>query len=173
MNEALTLNGENHSPRVHAAKAVELENRRSQQSAKCSGQRGGDDEQGHPKGQFTLAIPSRQKVHERWHHPRLEEAEHEAHSTQIRKVGYKGVANGEEAKAHGDDGDEPPRPNKLAKDVARNLKDNVGDEEDGQGRVVVIAFEIEVLFEAGDAGVAWDSVSRQASPPPEASMWKY
>lgn len=66
----------------------------------------------------------------------------------------KGSANGRNAEAEGDDGDEPSWADPFAGNVGGNLEDDVADVEDGEDGIVVVARELEVLLQAGQAGVS-------------------
>lgn len=58
--------------------------------------------------------------------------------------GDKGGGHGAGAEAEGDGGDVPAGSDPFAGDVGGDLEDDVGDVENGQESVVVIALEVEV-----------------------------
>lgn len=53
--------------------------------------------------------------------------------------------------------DEPPRTDQFASHIGRDLEYDIGDVEDGEHPVVVIAFQVEVLFETGQLRVTCKS----------------
>lgn len=63
-------------------------------------------------------------------------------------------ANGANAKAERDGRNEPAGANPLAAHVGGKLKDDVGNVEDGQEEVVVVALEAKVLLKTGQARIA-------------------
>lgn len=66
----------------------------------------------------------------------------------------KSSANGANAKAERDGRNEPTGAKPLAAHVGGKLKDDVGNVEDGQEEVVVVALEAKVLLKPGQARIA-------------------
>ena len=56
---------------------------------------------------------------------------------------------------HHDDGQEYARSIFLEQDVGQRLEDGVGDEEDGEGRVVLAICQVEIFLQTVDFGVAY------------------
>ena len=72
-----------------------------------------------------------------------------------------GGADGADSEAEWDAGNEPARANPFTGHVGWDLEDNVGDVEDGENPVVVISFQVEILLETSEFGIAcnktlWD-----------------
>lgn len=65
-----------------------------------------------------------------------------------------GSADGHDSEKEGDGWNEPPRANGLACHVGRDLKEDVGDVEDRENDIVVVARKAEVLLETCELGVA-------------------
>ena len=63
-------------------------------------------------------------------------------------VVHKPSADGADTETEGDRRDVPPRADPFAGHVGRYLEDDVGDVEDGQDRVVVVAFQTEIPLES-------------------------
>lgn len=68
-----------------------------------------------------------------------------------------GGEDGAEAEAERDGGQIPAGTDELAQHVRRNLKDNVGDVEDGEDLVVVVTHQLQVLLEAGKLSITCDA----------------
>jgi len=66
---------------------------------------------------------------------------------------HKSCADGAEAETKRDGRDEPARADPFAGHVGRDFEDDVGDVEDRENPVVVIAFEVKILFETGELRV--------------------
>lgn len=66
----------------------------------------------------------------------------------------KSGANRANAEAQRNDGNKPAGTHPLAAHITWNLENNVGNVEDGQEAVVVVALELEVLLQACQARIA-------------------
>lgn len=78
----------------------------------------------------------------------------EPHSTSAREIFDEGSTKGYDAKAQCSRRKEPTRSQPFAKGVRRDLKQNVGDVENRENAVVVVASELEVLLEAGELRIS-------------------
>ena len=68
-------------------------------------------------------------------------------------VVHKSGADGADTETEGDGRDVPPRADPFAGHVGRNFEDDVGDIEDGENLIVVVAFQAKILLETSQLGV--------------------
>lgn len=151
------LNGKDHAPIRQAPKIVKFQNRRSKQPSKRSRQRRHDDVQRQAKRQLRATVPSRHVVRDAGEHARLKDAEQEADAADGSFRLDKGRGDADAAKEERGRGEEPARADVFAGDGRGDLKEDVGDVEDGEDHVVVVALEVEVLIQACDACVSYQS----------------
>ena len=64
-------------------------------------------------------------------------------------------ANRTYSKPERDSGDEPARANLLASYSRRNFEKDVGNIEDRENFVIIVAFEVEVFRKTGQPRIAW------------------
>lgn len=106
------------------------------------------------KSQLAATVPSREIVGDARQHSGFKSTQQEAHTGGAVDVVDKSSANRANAKAERDGRDEPTGANPLAAHVGGKLKDNIGNVEDGQEEVVVVALEAKVLLKTGQARIA-------------------
>jgi hypothetical protein len=63
---------------------------------------------------------------------------------------HKCGANGHDAEAERYGGDIPPGTYPFASHIGRDFKNDVGYVEDGEDGIVIVAFQVEFLFEPGE-----------------------
>lgn len=160
------LDGEDHPPPVKAAEVGELQDAGGQETAERAGERGHDDVEGQSEGQLAPPVPPGQVVRDARQHAGLEDAEQEADAGSAVDVGDESGADGADAEPERDGGDEPAGADPLAGHVGGDLEDDVGDVEDGEDLVVVVARHVKVLLEPGELGVACKRDTVRPSPSP-------
>lgn len=148
------FNDKDHAPRRDGADVVERQDGRGEQTAKGTGHGRHDDEEGQAEGELGAAVEAGEVVADSGEHAGLEHAEEEAHAGGLGKVVDKGRGQRDGAEAERDAGEPPSGAKVLAGDVGGDLKDDVRDVKDGEEGIVVVAGQAQVLFEAGDLGVA-------------------
>lgn len=152
------FDSENHAPAVQAAEAVELEDARGQETPKGTGDGGHDEVEGQSEDHLTASVPPRHVIRNTRHHAGLEDSKQESHRAYLAEGVDESGANRANPKQQSDDGDEPAGADPLARQVGRDLKDDIRDVEDRQHGIVVVAPEIEVALEASESGIAFGLV---------------
>lgn len=56
-------------------------------------------------------------------------------------------------------GQKPPWSDPFTGETRRDLKDDIADVEDGQDRVIAVPGQAQILLEAGEAGISYDTLS--------------
>ncbi|KAI2283161.1 hypothetical protein LOZ03_006797 [Ophidiomyces ophidiicola] len=148
------LDGEDHAPLAQAAEVGELEDAGGQQAAEGAGQRGHGDVEREAEGQLAAAVPARHVVGDAGEHAGLEDAEQEAHAAHGGLVLHEGGADGADAEAETDGGQIPAGADPLAQHVGGDLEEDVGDVEDAEHGIVVVAGHVQVFLQAGEARVS-------------------
>lgn len=133
---------------------IQTQDPRRQQPAKRTRQRRHDDIQRQPKRQLRPAIPPRHVIRNPRQHARLKHPQQEPDASRLREIVHKRCRERDDAEGERDGGNVPAWAYPLAHDVGGDLEHNVGDVEDGEEGVVVVALEAELLFEAGDFGIS-------------------
>jgi len=132
---------------------VHLADGRGQQAAEGAGERGGREEEGEALLGLVAAVPAREQEEAAREHDRLEHAEEEAGGEQAGVVLHDALQGRDGAEADAADRQPDAGREVLEQDVGGDLAEDVGDEEDDQGRVVLRAVHVEVLLEAEGARV--------------------
>lgn len=88
-----------------------------------------------------------------WEHAGLEEAQKEASGNKSAISLNQALTDGNQSKSEHADGEPDMWLESLEDDIARNLENNIGDEEDGQTRAVLSAAQTEVLLKAKDSSI--------------------
>lgn len=151
------LDGKDHAPIRQAPEILQFQNRRCEQPAKRPRQRRHDDVQRQAKRELGATVPSGHVVRDAGEHARLKDAQQEADAADgsFRLDESRGDADA--AKEERGRGEEPTRADVFAGDGGGDLKEDVGDVEDGEDHVVVVALEVEVLVQARDTCVSYES----------------
>ena len=141
------------SPAGQALDAVEMAQPEAQEAADGAGQGGRHEEVPDPQGQLVLGVEESQVDVHAGKETGLDGAEEEA-------AGHEGAVALDEAGAGGDDaprGDDEGEPSAggelLEDEVGGDLEEDVGDEEDGDGDLVLVALEVDVCLEVVEASI--------------------
>lgn len=140
---------------MEGAEVVQREDGRGEQPAECAGQGRHDHVQRQAEGELGALVPAGEVVGNAGQHAGLEDAEEEADAADGGAGLAEGGGDGDDAEGEGGGGEEPAGADPLAEDGGGDLEEDVGDVEGGEDDVVVVAFEVEVLVEAGDSGVSF------------------
>jgi hypothetical protein len=105
-------------------------------------------------GQRTSGVPGAEEIDAAREEAGLEEAEQDAHAGELAKVLDKAHANHDAAPEQGDGGQMDAGAQLADHNGGGWLEDDVGDEEDEVGNVVVQSLETELDVHAGDSGGA-------------------
>ncbi|TKW48863.1 hypothetical protein CTA1_11173 [Colletotrichum tanaceti] len=130
-------------PTGEAALAVEEGDARGEEAAKGAGDGDGGGKDGHAGGALLGLVPEAEVHHDAREEAGLGEAEHDADGEEAAVGGDGGGADGDDAPRDHDAGDPLGGGEVLEHDVGRELHEDVGDEEEGDGDVVALAREVE------------------------------
>lgn len=144
---------EDPAPTEVTAHAAHLADGRGKQTTESAGQGSGGKEESESLLSLGTLIPHSQEVEAAGEHAALEDTQEEAGGDETAVVLHQTLHRGYETEADAADGQPYSRGEALEEKVGRDLEDDVGDEEDGQTGVVLVARETEILHEAVDLGV--------------------
>lgn len=148
-----TFEDENPTPTQVTAHAAHLADGRGEQTTEGAGQRSGGEEQSKPLLSLGTLIPHGQEIKAAGKHAALENTQEEAGGDETAVVLHQPLHRGYETKADAAQGQPYSWGEALEEDVGRDFEDHVGDEEDGQTGVVLVACKTEVFHQAVHLGI--------------------
>jgi len=145
---------EDPGPAALAAHAAHQADGGREQPTEGAGHGGGGEEDGHADAELGSFVPAGQVVTDAREEAGLGEPEEPARRHQAAEVVRQAHGGHDDAPDDHDGGDEDGGPETLQGDVGGRLEDGVGDEEDGQGGIVLAARDVQRLLQAVQPGVA-------------------
>jgi len=145
---------EDPGPAALAADAAHQADGGREQSAEGPGHGRGREEDGHADAELGSFVPAGQVVTDAGEEAGLGEPEEPTGGHHAAEVVRQTHGDHDDAPNDHDGGDEDGGPEALQGDVGGRLEDGVGDEEDGQGGVVLAAGDVQGLLQAVQPGVA-------------------
>lgn len=151
---------ENPSPSLVSSNSVHLSNGCSKQTSECTSKSSAREEEAVSSLCFRSQVPSAQEVEASGKHASLEKSQEETCSEQARIILYHSLQCCCEAEQEHAAREPDMWLKLLEQNIAGDLEKNIRYEEDDEGGVVFVTFEMEVLGHACDIGVRdVDSVS--------------
>jgi hypothetical protein len=148
------LQDEDPRPPGFAGDAVHLRDRGGEQAAKGARNGGGGEEDGGAHTELGALVPAAEIVIDAGEQTRLGQTEKPARRRQSREIGHQAHERHTDAPGEHDGWDEDAGTPAFEQDLGEGFEEGVGDEEDGQGEVVLAVGHMQVGLEALDLGVA-------------------
>ena len=154
-----------------AANAAHLPDGRGEQAPKGTRHGGGGEEDGGADPELASPVPAGEVVIDARKQPGLGQTQEEPGGRQALEVVHQPHCHHDDPPQDHDQRDEDARPQALQQDVGQRFSEGVGDEEDGEGSVILAAGHFQVLLQAIEPGVSDVGSVEETDEVEEAEPW--